>query len=232
MEFIKLNCPNCNGKIDYKEGQSFKCPYCETEIMLKENKVYYVDQTINNYYGPTSANKDIRPKKNLKSLIMIPFVILCAFLGYFLLSGNQTEFGNHKEIAVRKMPESDVLLFFLKDIFDKGEAMPTKEEIASIRYLKTYYSEDQWHFDYSLDDPFTNKEAEISNYIIMDKILNTQKIEQKDFEAFTGLTVLNLMGDYEISQSENVSLQHLSGLKSYTGSFNESFSKIAEYFSD
>ncbi|WP_370044021.1 leucine-rich repeat domain-containing protein [Lysinibacillus sp. RC79] len=110
--------------------------------------------------------------------------------------------------------------------------MPTKEEIASIRYLKAYFSEDQWHLDYSLDDPFTNKQAEISNYIIMDKLLNTQKIEQKDFEAFTGLTVLNLMGDYEISQSENVSFRHLEGLKSYTGSFNESFSKIAEYFSD
>ncbi|MGE7675275.1 leucine-rich repeat domain-containing protein [Lysinibacillus sp. NPDC094403] len=232
MEFIKLNCPNCNGKIEYKEEQSFKCPFCETEIMLKENKVYYVDQTINNYYGTTPANKATRPKPNLKALLMIPIVILCAFLGYFLLSGNQTEYGNNEKLPVRKMPESEVLLFFLKDIFDKGEAMPTKEEIASIRYLKAYYSEDQWHFDYSLDDPFTNKQAEISNYIIMDKLLNTQKIEQKDFEAFTGLTVLNLMGDYEISQSENVSFRHLEGLKSYTGSFNESFSKIAEYFSD
>ncbi|MCY9548921.1 leucine-rich repeat domain-containing protein [Lysinibacillus xylanilyticus] len=232
MEFIKLNCPNCNGKIEYREGQSFKCPFCETEIMLKENKVYYVDQTINNYYGTTPPNTTTRPKKNLKALLVIPIVIVFAFLGYFLLSGNQTEFSTHKEIPVRKMPESEVLLFFLKDIFDKGEAMPTKEEIASIRYLKTYYSEDQWHFDYSLDDPFTNKQAEISNYIIMDKLLNTQKIEQKDFEAFTGLTVLNLMGDYEISQSEKVSFQHLSGLKSYTGSFNESFNKIADYFSD
>ncbi|WP_427110586.1 leucine-rich repeat domain-containing protein [Lysinibacillus xylanilyticus] len=232
MEFIKLNCPNCNGKIEYREGQSFKCPFCETEIMLKENKVYYVDQTINNYYGKTPPNTTTRQKKNLKALLVIPFVIVFAFLGYFLLSGNQTEFSTHKEIPVRKMPESEVLIFFLKDIFDKGEAMPTKEEIASIRYLKTYYSEDQWHFDYSLDDPFTNKQAEISNYIIMDKLLNTQKIEQKDFEAFTGLTVLNLMGDYEISQSENVSFRHLEGLKSYTGSFNESFSKIAEYFSD
>ncbi|MGE8006300.1 leucine-rich repeat domain-containing protein [Lysinibacillus sp. NPDC093216] len=232
MEFIKLNCPNCNGKIEYREGQSFKCPFCETEIMLKENKVYYVDQTINNYYGTTSANKATRPKPNLKALLIIPIVILCVFLGYFLLSGNQTEYGNHKDLPVREMPESEVLLFFLKDIFDKGGAMPTKEEIASIRYLKAYYSEDQWHFDYSLDDPFTNKQAKISNYTIMDKLLNTQKIEQKDFEAFTGLTVLNLMGDYEISQSENVSFRHLEGLKSYTGSFNESFSKIAEYFSD
>lgn len=232
MEFIKLNCPNCNGKIEYREGQSFKCPFCETEIMLKENKVYYVDQTINNYYGTTSAHKDTRPKTNLKALLIIPIVILCAFLGFFLLSGNQTEFGKHKEIPIRKMPESEVLLFFLKDIFDKGEAMPSKEEIASVRYLKAYYSEDQWHFDYSLDDPFTNKQAKISTYIIMDKLLNTQKIEQKDFEAFTGLTVLNLMGDYEISQSENVSFRHLEGLKSYTGRFNESFSKIADYFSD
>ncbi|KOP70308.1 cell wall anchor protein [Lysinibacillus sp. FJAT-14745] len=232
MEFMTLNCPNCNGKIEYKEEQSFKCPFCETEIMLKENKVYYVDQTINNYYGTTSANKATRPKTNLKALFMLPIVILCVFLGYFLLSGNQTEYGNHEDLPVRKMPESEVLLFFLKDIFDKGEAMPTKEEIASIRYLKAYYSEDQWHFDYSLDDPFTNKQAKISNYIMMDKLLNTQKIEQKDFEAFSGLTVLNLMGDYEISQSEKVSFRHLKGLKSYTGSFNESFSKIADYFSD
>lgn len=232
MEFIKLNCPNCNGKIEYKEEQTFKCPFCDTEIMLKENKIYYVDQTINNYYGTASPQTTSRPKTNLKLLFMIPIVMMCVFLGYFLLSSNQTEDGKREELSVRTMPESEVLLFFLKDIFDKGGTMPAKEEIASIRYLAAYYSDDQWHFDYSLEDPFTNKEAKISTYIIMDKLLNTQKIEQKDFEAFTGLTVLKLMNDYEISQSEKVSFQHLENLKSYTGSFNESFSKIAGYFSD
>lgn len=232
MEFIKLNCPNCNGKIEYKEEQTFKCPFCDTEIMLKENKIYYVDQTINNYYGTASPHTPSRPKTNLKLLFMIPIVMMCVFLGYFLLSSNQTEDGNREELSVRTMPESEVLLFFLKDIFDKGGTMPAKEEIASIRYLAAYYSDDQWHFDYSLEDPFTNKEAKISTFIIMDKLLNTQKIEQKDFEAFTGLTVLKLMNDYEISQSEKVSFQHLENLKSYTGSFNESFSKIAGYFSD
>ncbi|QSB11684.1 leucine-rich repeat domain-containing protein [Lysinibacillus fusiformis] len=232
MEFIKLNCPNCNGKIEYKEEQTFKCPFCDTEIMLKENKVYYVDQTINNYYGTASPNTTSRPKTNLKLLLLLPIIMMCVFLGYFLLSSNQTEHGNREEISVRTMPESEVLLFFLKDIFDKGGAMPAKEEMASIRYLAAYYSDEQWHFDYSLEDPFTNKEAKISTYIIMDKILNTQEIQQKDFEAFTGLTVLKLMNDYEISQSEKVSFQHLKNLKSYTGSFNESFSKIAEYFSD
>ncbi|WP_320938684.1 hypothetical protein [Lysinibacillus capsici] len=232
MEFIKLNCPNCNGKIEYKEEQTFKCPFCDTEIMLKENKIYYVDQTINNYYGTASPQTTSRPKTNLKLLFMIPIVMMCVFLGYYLLSSNQTEDGNREELSVRTMPESEVLLFFLKDIFDKGGTMPAKEEIASIRYLAAYYSDDQWHFDYSLEDPFTNKEAKISTYIIMDKLLNTQEIEQKDFEAFTGLTVLKLMNDYEISQSEKVSFQHLENLKSYTGSFNESFSKIAGYFSD
>lgn len=232
VEFIKLNCPNCNGKIEYKEEQTFKCPFCDTEIMLKENKVYYVDQTINNYYGTASPNTTSRPKTNLKLLLLLPIIMMCVFLGYFLLSSNQTEHGNREEISVRTMPESEVLLFFLKDIFDKGGAMPAKEEMASIRYLAAYYSDEQWHFDYSLEDPFTNKEAKISTYIIMDKILNTQEIQQKDFEAFTGLTVLKLMNDYEISQSEKVSFQHLKNLKSYTGSFNESFSKIAEYFSD
>lgn len=230
MGLIKLNCPNCNGKIEYKEGQPFKCPFCETELMLKENNVYYVDQTINNYYGTPPPKTNTRP--NLKALLIIPIVMICAFLGYFLLNNNQTEYGNHDKIPVRSMPESEVLLFFLKDIFNKGEAMPTKEELASIRYLTTYYTDYQWHFDYSFDDPFTNKQAEISTYIIKDKVLNTQKIEQKDFEAFTGLTVLKFMNNYEISQSEKVSFRHLKNLKSYTGSFNESFSRIADYFSD
>lgn len=230
MGLIKLNCPNCNGKIEYKEGQPFKCPFCETELMLKENNVYYVDQTINNYYGTPPPKTNTRP--NLKALLIIPIVMICAFLGYFLLNNNQTEYGNRDKIPVRSMPESEVLLFFLKDIFNKGEAMPTKEELASIRYLTTYYTDYQWHFDYSFDDPFTNKQAEISTYIIMDKVLNTQKIEQKDFEAFTGLTVLKFMNNYEISQSEKVSFRHLKNLRSYTGSFNESFSRIADYFSD
>lgn len=85
VELIQLNCPNCNGKIEYKEGQSFKCPFCETEIMLKENKVYYVDQTINHYYGTAAPNTATRPKTNLKALLIVPIVFLCAFLGYFLL---------------------------------------------------------------------------------------------------------------------------------------------------
>ncbi len=232
MEFVTLKCPNCNGNIEFKEGHSFKCPFCDTEIMLKENKVYYVDQTINNYYGTTAPQTATRPKSNLKVLLLIPIVFLCVFFGYLLLSNHQKEEGNYGGIAVRTIPESEVLLLFLKDVFEKGDVMPSEEEIASIRYLAAYFSEDQWHFDYSLDDPFTNKEAEIVTYTMKDKLLNTQKIEQKDFEAFTGLTVLKLMNDYEISQSEKVSFRHLKNLKSYTGSFNESFSKIAEYFSD
>ena len=110
---------------------------------------------------------------------MIPIVMMCVFLGYFLLSSNQTEDGNREELSIRTMPESEVLLFFLKDIFDKGGTMPAKEEIASIRYLVAYYSDNQWHFEYSLEDPFTNKEAKISTYIIMDKLLNTQKLNKR-----------------------------------------------------
>ena len=110
--------------------------------------------------------------------------------------------------------------------------MPTEEEIASIRYLSTRFDNDQWHFAYSFDDPFTNEQAEISNYVIMDKILNKQKIEQKDFEAFSGLTVLKLNNEYQVSQGQKVSFRHLQDLKSYTGAFNESFDKIAHYFGD
>lgn len=51
MAFIPLNCPNCSGRIDYKEGMILKCPYCHTELLLKQNHVYYVDQTINHYHG-------------------------------------------------------------------------------------------------------------------------------------------------------------------------------------
>ncbi|GIP33828.1 leucine-rich repeat domain-containing protein [Paenibacillus sp. J2TS4] len=232
MEFIKLNCPNCQGKIEYKEGKTFKCPYCETELLLKENNVYFVDQTINNYYGTAPANTTARPNTNLRPLLILPLVLICSFLGYFILSSNQSEVGSSVKLTVRTMPESEVLLFFLKDIFNKGEAMPTEKEIASIRYLSAHRDNNEWHLAYSFDDPFTNGQAEISNYVIMDKLLNTQRIEQKDFEAFSGLTVLNLMGEYEISRSQDVSFRHMQGLKSYTGGFNESFGSIARYFSD
>lgn len=80
MEFVTLKCPNCNGNIEFKEEHSFKCPFCDTEIMLKENKVYFVDQTINNYYGTTAPHKATLPKSNLKVLLFIPFVFLCVFL--------------------------------------------------------------------------------------------------------------------------------------------------------
>ncbi|GKS09155.1 hypothetical protein YDYSY3_01550 [Paenibacillus chitinolyticus] len=229
MEFIKLNCPNCNGKIEYKEGQTFKCPYCETELMLKENNVYYVDQTINNYYGTSPAKA--RPKSNSK-ILLLPFIIICAVVGYFFLANNQTEYSIQKKVPIRTMPESEALLFFLKDIFNKGAAMPTEEEIATIRYLSAYRDNDQWHIGYSFDDPFTNEQAEISSYVIKDKLLNKQRIEQKDFEAFSGLSVLNLNGEYEITQSDQVSFRHLQGLKSYKGGFNESFSSFAHYFGD
>lgn len=232
MEFIKLNCPNCNGRIEYKEGHTLRCPYCGTELMLKENNVYYVDQTINNYYGTTPANPTARPNLNLKALLIAPIVIIGVLFGYFLLYSNQAEHDSHKEISVRTMPESEVLRYFLRDIFNKGEAMPTEEEIASLRYLSTHHSGDQWHFDYSFDDPFTNEQAEISNYVITDKLLNTQRIEQKDFEAFTGLTALKLMNEYEISQSREVSFRHMQGLKSYSAGFNESFRLFAQYFGD
>lgn len=232
MEFIKLSCPNCNGKIEYKEGKTFKCPYCETELMLKENNVYYVDQTINNYYGPPPVSKRTKPNTNKMIIYLVMFVLACSIIGYYLIPGNSSGDGrSDPKIPVRTMPESEVLLYFLKDIFNKGEALPAQEEIASIRYLSARH-DDQWHFAYSLDDPFTNAQAEIIDYVIMDKILNTKRIEQKDFEAFSGLTVLKLMNEYEISRDEKVSFRHMQDLKSYTGIFNESFGVFAHYFGD
>lgn len=178
MELIKLNCPNCNGKIEYKEGKTFKCPFCETELLLKENNVYYVDQTINHYYGTAPADTAARPKPNLKVLFILPVALILLF-GYFLLNSNSSEYSSNTKVPIRTMPESEVLLFFLKDIFNKGEAMPTEEEIATIRYLSAHRDNDQWHIGYSFDDPFTNGQAEITNYVILDKLLNNQRIEQK-----------------------------------------------------
>jgi len=68
--------------------------------------------------------------------------------------------------------------------------------------------------------------------VTQDKKLNTQEIDQRDFEAFTGLTALDLTNTYEISQTDQTTLAHMSGLKSYGGAFNESFSKFSGYFGD
>ncbi|MEO2205553.1 leucine-rich repeat domain-containing protein [Paenibacillus pabuli] len=232
MAFIPLNCPNCNGRIEYKEGEILKCPYCETELLLKQNHVYYVDQTINHYHGtlPKTA-----PTLNVSvRLLLILMLLLTGAIGtYFYYSVSSTHPQAEANLPVRKMPESEVLLSFLRDIFDKGSALPTEEELARIRYLTVEHSEnDQWKFTYSLSDPFSDEKAEKITYVTQDKKLNTQEIDQRDFEAFTGLSALDLRGTYEIAQSNQTTFAHMSGLKSYGGAFNESFSTFSGYFGD
>ena len=232
MAFIPLNCPNCNGRIEYKEGEILKCPYCETELLLKQNHVYYVDQTINHYHGtpPKTA-----PTLNVSvRLLLILMLLLTGAIGtYFYYSVSSTHPQAEANLPVRKMPESEVLLSFLRDIFDKGSALPTEEEMARLRYLTVEHSEnDHWKFTYSLSDPFSDEQAEKITYVTQDKKLNTQEIDQRDFEAFTGLTALDLRGTYEIAQSNQTTFAHMSGLKSYGGAFNESFSTFSGYFGD
>lgn len=234
MAFIKLICPNCNGQIEHKNEKMFKCPFCETELLLKENNVYYVDQSVHHYHGtaPARAAAPARPKPkgSVTIYLLIVFAALFCFLWLANQSGNTSKPG--VAYSVRSEPESEVLQFFLKDIFGKVEAAPTEEELASIRYLSADKRDYQWHFTYSFDDPFTNEQAQILNYTIEDKLLNTQKIEQKDFEAFRGLTMLDLKGEYDISQAQNVSFSHMEGLKGYSAGFNESFSSFSNYFGD
>ncbi|RPK18632.1 hypothetical protein EDO6_02552 [Paenibacillus xylanexedens] len=236
MAFIPLNCPNCNGRIEYKEGEILKCPYCETELLLKQNHVYYVDQTINHYHGtvPEATPKpSVSVSIPLRLLLVLLLVISGAIGTYFYYSNSSTYSKTEANLPVRKMPESEVLLSFLRDIFDKGSALPTEEELARIRYLTVEHSEnDQWTFTYSLSDPFSDEQAEKITYVTQDKKLNSQRIDQRDFEAFKGLTALDLTNTYEISQTDQTTFAHMSGLKSYGGAFNESFSTFSGYFGD
>ncbi len=236
MDFIQLTCPNCNGKIENKEGKTFKCPFCETELLLKENHVYHVDQTINHYYG---TQPQPQPKVrsgtgiNAKALLWAALLIAGVFGAYVFWNTGASRPETRAVAAVREMPESPVLISFLQQVFNKGAAAPTPEELARIRYLTVDRDEEkQWRFAYSLSDPFTDPQAEISTYITRDKMQNTQRIEQKDFEAFSGLTALDLLGTYEISQSDQISFAHMKELKSYGGAFNESFRKFAGFFGD
>ncbi|MGC5776366.1 leucine-rich repeat domain-containing protein [Paenibacillus pabuli] len=236
MAFIPLNCPNCNGRIEYKEDEVLKCPYCETELLLKQNHVYYVDQTINHYHG-TVPEATPKPSVSVSIPLRLVLVLLLVISGaigtYFYYSVSSTHPKTEANLPVRKMPESEVLLSFLQDIFDKGSALPTEEELARLRYLTVEYSDnDQWQFTYSFSDPFSDEKAEKITYITQDKKLNTQKIDQRDFEAFKGLTALDLTNNYEISQTDQTTFAHMSGLKSYGGAFNESFSTFSGYFGD
>ncbi|CAM4480997.1 leucine-rich repeat domain-containing protein [Paenibacillus xylanexedens] len=232
MAFIPLNCPNCNGKIEYKKDEVLKCPYCETELLLKQNHVYYVDQTINHYHG-TPPKVPPKQTASVKVMLILMLVLTGAIGTYFYYSNSSTYSKTEANLPVRKMPESEVLLSFLRDIFDKGSALPTEEELARIRYLTVEHSEnDQWKFTYSLSDPFSDEQAEKITYITQDKKLNSQRIDQRDFEAFKGLTALDLTNTYEISQTDQTTLAHMPGLKSYAGAFNESFSTFSGYFGD
>ncbi|WP_258166117.1 leucine-rich repeat domain-containing protein [Paenibacillus sp. PCH8] len=199
---------------------------------MKQNHVYYVDQTINHYHG-TPPKAPPKQAVSIKLLLILMFVLTGAIGTYFYYSNSSTYPKTEANLPVRKMPESEVLLSFLRDIFDKGSALPTEEELARIRYLTVEHSDnDQWQFTYSFSDPFSDEQAKKITYVTQDKRLNTQEIDQKDFEAFTGLTALDLTNTYEISQTDQTTLAHMSGLKSYGGAFNESFSTFSGYFGD
>ncbi|MFX3650617.1 MAG: hypothetical protein ACE3K2_14490 [Paenibacillus sp.] len=63
-------------------------------------------------------------------------LVLSGAIGtYFYYSNSSTYPKTEANLPVRKMPESEVLLSFLRDIFDKGAALPTEEDLARIRYL-------------------------------------------------------------------------------------------------
>lgn len=230
MSLIQLKCPNCGGQINQKNDDVFQCPFCNTELMMKKNHVYHVDQTINNYYGTTPAQA--RPATNSKWIAAIILIILAGFLVYFFSNSTTSIKQEQVRVAVRTMPESEVLLSFLQQVFDKGAAQPTTEDLARIRSLSVQYIDNQWHFAYSIEDPSANGGREEQVYVMQDKLLNTQRIEQKDFEAFAGLTLLELNNTYEINKSESLSLAHLQDLKSFGGSFNESFQQAAAYLGD
>ncbi|WP_245838460.1 leucine-rich repeat domain-containing protein [Paenibacillus amylolyticus] len=199
---------------------------------MKKNHVYYVDQTINHYHG-TPPKAPLKQTAYVKVMLILMLVLTGAIGTYFYYSNSPTHPKTEANLSVRKMPESEVLLSFLRDIFDKGSALPTEEELARIRYLTVEHSEnDQWKFTYSLSDPFSDEQAEKITYITQDKKLNSQRIDQRDFEAFKGLTALDLTNTYEISQTDQTTLAHMPGLKSYAGAFNESFSTFSGYFGD
>lgn len=235
MPFIQLTCPNCNGTIEQQDGRTFKCPFCRTELLLKENHVYYVDQSVHHYHGtaapPAPAKRAVKSQQRAG---FVALLLICAFIVYigWTASQNSGTLSGGVQHTIRTEPQSEVLLAFVRDILDKGAAMPTQEELASLRYLAAGKEDDQWRFTYSFDDPFTNEQAELREYVVVDKRLNGQKIEQQDFEAFPGLAVLDLRGEYDIARSDNVTYSHMKELKSYSGSFNESFSSFIHYFAD
>ncbi|WP_018750657.1 leucine-rich repeat domain-containing protein [Paenibacillus sanguinis] len=231
MGLIQLKCPNCGGQINQKNDDMFQCPFCNTELIMKKNHVYHVDQTINNYYGTTPAK--VRSTLNTKWIAVLVLVIMAGFLAYiFFNSATSVRQEEVRVTAVRTIPESQVLLSFVQQILDKGKAQPTTEDLARISSLSVQYIDNQWHFTYSLQDPSTNGSSAPQVYVMQDKQLNTQRIEQKDFEAFIGLTSLELNNTYEINKSESLSLAHLQHLKSFGGSFNESFQQAAAYLGD
>lgn len=235
MSFIQLKCPNCNGTIEQQDGRTFKCPFCRTELLLKENHVYYVDQSVHHYHGtaaPPAPAK--RAAKSQQRAGFVALLLICAFIVYigWTASQNSSTLSGGVQHTIRTEPQSEVLLAFVRDILNKGEAMPTQEDLASLRVLAAGKEDDQWRFTYSFDDPFTNEQAELREYVVVDKRLNGQKIEQQDFEAFPGLAVLDLRGEYDIERSDNLTYSHMKDLKSYSGSFNESFSSFIHYFAD
>lgn len=235
-------CPNCGGTLDVQEGQkrgAVKCLYCGSSVYLdeKEPDIY---QTIN--IGEVNIGTQEEKPNSLRPIVVAAVILLSiALVSGIALVMSRTEYTAEEKYVYRSSPEDKAVQTFAEAFFGKPLAELTVSDYEGLRYLSIKRDSEEGDDTASADTPWVFTAAlqtddagqPVSPVEI--RVPGTEKIEQEDMQAFSGIQVLNLNEERDIQWKDiykGGNLKNLSNISYYGRSGREFIEEIAESLKD
>lgn len=194
IRVVKAECPNCGATLKRVRKDTFKCAYCNAFFLIdrQEDKVVVTPKETN-----TEKNT------NIPSVILF-FCFMCILSVGLLMSTREKtedEIKQVTEVVQRYEISSPYFISFVEQVFGKTVSEVTKDELATIKYLKLRDPADQYFVDYRIGD------GEIQTV----EIKTTAEGRMDDIRFFSGLEELDI-GYKTLSKGQLNGLKNLIAL--------------------
>ncbi|MCI8659078.1 MAG: leucine-rich repeat domain-containing protein [Lachnospiraceae bacterium] len=190
-ELLKLECTNCGATLDLVDKTHAVCPYCGQKYLIDEAK-----GTIVNIQVDYSGNEDMVEAVSSAKKVLIIFLIVASLIALIIFGFNIAAKKSVFSTSDSDLPvdaNGQLLVIFCQDIFEKDFEAITKEELASIRYLRCAYEREGSETFNKIFYSFANYEDCENEEEFQDTIktwtYRTKRVSwPSDYTMFTGLT--------------------------------------------
>lgn len=190
-ELLKLECTNCGATLELVDRTHAVCPYCGQKYLIDEAKGTIVNIQVD-YSGSDEMIEAVGSAKK----VLIVFLIVASLIALIILGFNIAAKKSVFSTSDSDLPvdgNGKLLVIFCQDIFEKDFEKITKEELASVRYLRCAYEREGSESFNKIFYSFTNYEECGSEEEFQDTIKTwTYRMQRvnwpSDYTMFTGLT--------------------------------------------